>query len=115
MVGGSGGCRCGVGKGRAERAWEVGEGKKWKVDKGVNVRCGEECGTGRGGDGRWTWLDSRGGRMRTKVVMEGGGGKRRWDVQANDAGEGLVGSTLFIQCQFLAGGSAWHQKKKFFP
>ena len=51
--------------------------------------------------------------MRTKVVVEGGGGKRRWDVQANDGGDGLVGSTLFIQCQFLAGGSAWHQKKKF--
>ena len=114
MVGGSGGCRCGLGKGRAERAWEVGEGKRWKVDKGVNVRCGEECGTGRGGDGRWTWLDSRGGRMRTKVVVEGGGGKRRWDVQANDGGEGLVGSTFIYSEPILSWGERLAPKKKFF-
>ena len=92
----------------------MGEDKRWKVDKGVNVPMWRGVWDRAGGDGRWTWLDSRGGRMRTKVVVEGGGGKRRWDVQANDGGEGLVGSTLFIQCQFLAGGSAWHQKKKFF-
>ena len=66
MVGGSGGCRCGVEGGRAERVWEVGEGKRWKVDKGVNVRCGEECGTGRvemdGGHGWILEVDGCGGK-----------------------------------------------------
>ena len=110
-VGGSGGCRCGVGGEKAERAWKVGEGKRWDVDKGVNVRCGWECGTGRGGGGRWTWLDSGGGRMRTKVVVEGGGGRRRWGVAAEDGGEGLVGTPLFIQCQFLAGAAPGTKNK----